>query len=73
MALEVKWLLGGAEFLTVCHVTRAYAVFTVIGTKVWSIQGFIFAEAGGCLSWMWVRTESGWVACSPSILSSVLR
>lgn len=47
MALEVKCLLGGAEFLTVCHVTGAYAVFTVLGTKVWSIHGSIFAEAGG--------------------------
>jgi hypothetical protein len=37
MALEVKNLLGGAEFLTVCYVTGAYAIFTVLGTKVWSI------------------------------------
>jgi len=54
MALEVKLLLAGAELLTVCYVTGAYAVFTVIGTKVWSIYGSIFTEAGRWLTWMWI-------------------
>jgi hypothetical protein len=73
MALEVKSLLGGAEFLTVCYETGAYAIFTVIGTYVWSIYGPIFTEAGGWLSWMWISTKSSWVACSPAIVTSVLR
>jgi hypothetical protein len=37
VALEVKHFLGGTELFTVCYVTGTYAVFTVIGTKVWSV------------------------------------
>jgi hypothetical protein len=73
MALEVKNLLGGAELLTVCYVTGAYAIFTVIGTEIWSIYWSIFTEAGEWLSWMWVSAKCTWVACSPTIITSVLR
>jgi len=37
MALEVKNLLGGTEFFTICYITGTYAIFTVISTKVWNV------------------------------------
>jgi len=73
MALEVKNLLGGAEFLTVGYVAGAYAIFTIVGTHIWSIYWRIFTEAGKGLSWMWVATESGLAACAKGTFSSVLR
>jgi hypothetical protein len=73
VALEVKNLLGGAELLTVCYETGAYAIFTIIGTKVWSIYRPVLAEAGLWLSWMWIGTERGLVTGGPGTLTGILR
>jgi len=54
MSLEVKCLLGFAELKTIGNVTCADAIFTIVGTEIWSIYWFVLAEAGLWSSWMWI-------------------
>jgi hypothetical protein len=65
VTLEVKDFLGSAVFLTVCDVTGADAVFTIVGTEVWLIYWSVFAEACLLLSWKGIGTieSSGMANC----------